>query len=483
MAISDKLTYLNDTKTKIREAINGLGANLTSEDTFRSYVNALNDIYDYLPKVTGSGTSITLNNTIKGRMNIELGTSELSQETTTGKNLLEIALPTQTTARNGITFTNNGDGSFTLNGTATANADFRVEQSTPSGANNLKNYNGDYTVYCPNLPSGVNLGSLTYNNGTYGAFMGALSQDTPLINKTVDVTNAFFYIIVTSGVTLNNVTLKPMFVRGTYNTQTIGDFEPYTGGIPAPNPQYPQTIHTISGNNTIVVEGKNLANIKNSTIHLLINTNGTTTTNTNYNSIIIDTKNQSNVYVSGNFSMLNSGTLRYGIYSDYPDVGITGTRGNLQANGAINTTGNYLLLCFLNESGYSYDDIQSSFMISYGSTATTYTPYTSQEANINLGDIEYCEIGDYKDVFVRSDGINKFNKSTSTANKYLSSSDGSLLNSSSSSTSDFIDINENTQYTISGYGTSSYYKVVAYYNSEKAFISANSTTNSDIHIQ
>lgn len=74
-------------------------------------------------------------------------------------------------------------------------------------------------------------------------------------------------------------------------------------------------------------------------------------------------------------------------------------------------------------------------------------------------------------------GKNLFDKSTSTANNYLNSSDGSLLSSSSSSTSDFIDINENTQYTISGYGTASYYKVVAYYNSSKIFISSIMITN------
>lgn len=82
MAISDKLTYLNTTKTLIREGLNNLGAGLTSNDTFRSYVNVLNDLYDYLPKVTGSGTNVTLNDTKKGLMKITLDPSELSQSST-----------------------------------------------------------------------------------------------------------------------------------------------------------------------------------------------------------------------------------------------------------------------------------------------------------------------------------------------------------------------------------------------------------------
>lgn len=76
-------------------------------------------------------------------------------------------------------------------------------------------------------------------------------------------------------------------------------------------------------------------------------------------------------------------------------------------------------------------------------------------------------------------GKQLFDKTLSIANKYLNSSDGALLNSSSSSTSGFINVSENTQYTISGYGTTNYYKVVAYYDNSKTFISSNTVTNAN----
>ncbi len=41
MAIADKLVYLDETKTRIRDGINALGGNLTEADTFRSYADAL----------------------------------------------------------------------------------------------------------------------------------------------------------------------------------------------------------------------------------------------------------------------------------------------------------------------------------------------------------------------------------------------------------------------------------------------------------
>ena len=65
--ISDKLEYLADTKEQIREGLNNLGAGIQTSDTFRSYANAIDEIYDSMPKVEENDvTSATLNGTIKG---------------------------------------------------------------------------------------------------------------------------------------------------------------------------------------------------------------------------------------------------------------------------------------------------------------------------------------------------------------------------------------------------------------------------------
>lgn len=75
--------------------------------------------------------------------------------------------------------------------------------------------------------------------------------------------------------------------------------------------------------------------------------------------------------------------------------------------------------------------------------------------------------------------VNLFDKESATNNKYLSTTDGSLLNSSSSSTSDYINVEGNKNYIISGYENSNYYKVVCFYDKDKNFISAINTTNSN----
>lgn len=50
MATTDKLNYLNETKRQIKVALNDLGAEITDEDTFRSYVDKIDEIYNDYPQ-------------------------------------------------------------------------------------------------------------------------------------------------------------------------------------------------------------------------------------------------------------------------------------------------------------------------------------------------------------------------------------------------------------------------------------------------
>ena len=49
MATIDKLNYLNETKSQIKNALNDLGAEITSDDTFRSYVTKINELSEEYP--------------------------------------------------------------------------------------------------------------------------------------------------------------------------------------------------------------------------------------------------------------------------------------------------------------------------------------------------------------------------------------------------------------------------------------------------
>lgn len=50
MATIDKLEYLDETKGLIKDKLNDLGAGITETDTFRSYVDKINELYSEYPQ-------------------------------------------------------------------------------------------------------------------------------------------------------------------------------------------------------------------------------------------------------------------------------------------------------------------------------------------------------------------------------------------------------------------------------------------------
>ena len=134
------------------------------------------------------------------------------------RNLIEPLMATATS--NGVTCTNNGDGSFTLNGTATANATFRLNQSTYNGSDNLKSYNGIYTLSCNELENGLDLRVM--QNSTWISVLAMMNSNTP-VTGSINKDNCFTYINVANNKSVNNLTIRPMLQKGSVAT----GFEPY----------------------------------------------------------------------------------------------------------------------------------------------------------------------------------------------------------------------------------------------------------------
>lgn len=144
-----------------------------------------------------------------------------SQETTTGKNLLNITSTGGT--NNGITYTINDDKSVTLNG-ATTDA---VSQLI---LNIMTIPNGTYCLNGTNTANVfMRIWSETQQKEIYKSVNSASFEIT---NN--DVCQIQIYIH--RGVTCNNVIIYPQLELGS----TATSYEPYTGGIASPNPEYPQ---------------------------------------------------------------------------------------------------------------------------------------------------------------------------------------------------------------------------------------------------
>lgn len=176
------------------------------------------------------------------------GKSEQKQYS--GKNLLNATL--QTTTVNGITCTANGDGTYTLNGTATADVAFILSGDI------LSLFETNKKLKLVGSPKGGTSNSYRvqmwrqldspdkfydYGNGV------EISAPTGTHNIAIWIANKFV---------CNNLLFKPMIT--TDQTATYDDFEPYTGGQPSPSPDYPQEIKSVV-NPTVKVCGKNLLKV------------------------------------------------------------------------------------------------------------------------------------------------------------------------------------------------------------------------------
>ena len=166
-----------------------------------------------------------------------------TQATRSGKNLLENKTKNSGISR-GITFTLNGDGSYTLNGTNDGTGNSTVFLSGSSNPTTLK----AGTYYTIPTPNGVQIVGAKIGGGYFQLAPSSTNQFT--LNED---TQAQIYIQVPNGITTtyNNIKVYPM-ISTTPITQT--DYEPY--GV-MPSPDYPSPIESIT-EISVTVTGKNL---------------------------------------------------------------------------------------------------------------------------------------------------------------------------------------------------------------------------------
>ena len=142
-----------------------------------------------------------------------------------GKNFIPYPYTHTTMTTNGITFTDNGDGSVTANGTATANATFRLnpQLKVPKGKYFLSGLNavGSYSTYWLNITA--------YNNTTVVKSFADYGEGRMVDLSNVDVPVLNTYIIILKGATVNNLTVKPQLELGEAATEYEKYAEGYVG--------------------------------------------------------------------------------------------------------------------------------------------------------------------------------------------------------------------------------------------------------------
>lgn len=189
------------------------------------YINPENGQMSFITQTTDR----TLSNSYAGGIKVNEVVGKSEQKQYAGKNLLPNNVLSRTLF--GISANVNADKSITFNGTSTNVADFYLFGSTTD--------NGDYVLF----PQGSKLLSkgdrflLIMREKTLGAVIGEFNIQQALNNG--DCYAYGFFVRVENGNTLTNQTFYPMIsIDG-------GEYEPYVGGIPSPNPDYPQEIKSV----------------------------------------------------------------------------------------------------------------------------------------------------------------------------------------------------------------------------------------------
>lgn len=212
------------------------------------------------------GTYIVLNNVLRGIDSLDYIYGDTYQQTYSGKNLLPILNGTVTYY--GLTITMD-EGILTINGTMNTNqaANFKLTNGIVSNtgatiptswlSESVTNWNGktlSIKLLSGTAPSASSAFRFYTNTTSH------IWQSYPDITrtKTFDTNEdiSCFVLFVNPNVTYDNAKYEIQLEEGS----TATTYEPYVGGIASPNPDYPQDIQVVTGEQTVNVHGKNLWN-------------------------------------------------------------------------------------------------------------------------------------------------------------------------------------------------------------------------------
>ena len=453
MAISDKLTSIQNHLTDDWDSIESLIGDTDLDKNIENIAGSLDNLYNELPKVTGSGTSITLEDTRKGRIESELG-GNTSQFTTTGKNLLGLADGSNTSGGLNVTRANNV---ITFSGTASSTYPNtgNVPYTLGAGTYTISSTNNDYDFY---------LWFRNSNNDTI--YTANLSKGTKTI--TVSTNDIASVVIGVEHLTINTQYTLSTSIQIEQGSSATS-FEPFTNGA-SPNPDYPQDIHVVSGDNEIVINSKNLFAGGNTTTH-----NGITFTKNNDGSYNIVGTATSSAYLLnyvplGESGIINGETYTISLNKTIQDLELRiesyngntwlrATMGSLatfpKTHSADVTGATSVRFGLFVSSGKTVNITNLKIMLEKGSSANSYLPCSRDAYNIDLP-VE-----------------NLFDISTTSTNTYLNTN-GTTGSSSVTCVSDYILVNSGDIMTFS-YEYSSLANTsgrnCCYYDESKDFVS------------
>lgn len=294
---------------------------------------------------------------------VQTTVKEIRGKTVATENLIPYPYTETTKTANGVTFTVKSDGSVTVNGTATSDADFMLLRGPIQG------YSESYFL------SGCPTGGSDTTYYISESFTASKDTGNGVVLNNLPSDQAW-RIVIKSGTTVNNLVFRPMLNAGT-------TAKPYSKGFAGlKNAFFKEIVST----------GKNLNGGENVLAGKLIEsvTTGKIIDQANYNTLLLPVKAGETYRLTGYTN--NSGVaLRYVIYDRGMNVIAYGSS---ESAVTIPENGAYL--------GCSYYNQNAEVMCERGATATAYEPYISDtlsaETPIELAeyDVVYPGTGETK---------------------------------------------------------------------------------------
>lgn len=393
------------------------------------YPTSETPIENTLTSVSGTGNDIEINNSEPSTLNFTYWGNS-SQLTTNGNQLIDFL---NYTGQQGTTTTFTDDVLIVSSTNGTYRATGWDITSLIINNSGKKLWFAYDTLDISNQYGAIAQINITYNDSTPTKYVVMLSHSLVRSSYTIpdDVSNvdsAKFTIYSNNSGTSQSASVtitKPMLQFGTEELQ----YEPYSGGLPSPNPSYPQKVHSVSGDNTILVTNKNLT---------LSNVHGYINSSTDH--VVVDNGSESFVFyaVEGeNYVYSSKETMDRHTIAQVKTLNIDNTtpRYNFRDIGSSQKfTSQFTGYCIIYVNSTRNNEISKSFQIEKGTTATDFVEHEGGSYTMNFPVENLLDI------------------STNVENYYISGT-GQQTSSQNSNYTDLIPVSQ-TSYNWSGTQTS-----------------------------
>ena len=450
-------------KTETDGLIDNLEANINEQleekdeqiEELQSEVDSLSTIFNAFPTESGEGESLTLDDTAEVKFKKFDLKGNTSQTTYSGKNMFSTSMLPVT--EYGITISKNANGDIVLNGTPNFSEGYRTFYT----GDVITVEAGTYTLSVANKVTGIGCVVGGFNGGCNLTLSDSVTSKTAYADTPQNV-NPAINIRYDVG-TLTNFVLNPMMEKSSSATT----YEQFVGGTASPNPSYPQPVNVVSGDNEISVCGKNLIGLGTILHAYRDNSTGKIQLNDNCVGYYFPTSVLPDTIT---FSCVGGNRANISYYNSVPASTVESVdysnSNSLPRTISVNKTYAYIFIQF----SYNTLDV-TNIQLEKGSTASIYEPYIGNSYHITLpSGMELCKIGNYQDYFGKSDGRNLFDKDNLTIEIGTISATGTFDYSTERLRAYYIEVDENTTYTVST--SNSDLQIVPYfYNSNKTFLS------------